>query len=64
MRLTAKSTIVTGGASGIGEASVRLFAREGTDVTIADINPTGERVAADARSAGGRATFIHVARRC
>ncbi|MDQ0338330.1 NAD(P)-dependent dehydrogenase (short-subunit alcohol dehydrogenase family) [Caldalkalibacillus uzonensis] len=38
MRLKDKVVIVTGGASGIGEASARLFAQEGAKVVVADIN--------------------------
>jgi len=33
-----KVVLVTGGASGIGEAAVRLFAREGASVVVADID--------------------------
>ena len=36
-RLDGKVAIVTGGASGIGEASVRLFAAEGAKVVAADV---------------------------
>lgn len=58
MRLKDKKAIVTGGASGIGEASVRLFAKEGCDVTIADINPAGEALAEAIRTEGGSAHFV------
>lgn len=37
-RFEGKSAVVTGGASGIGEATVRLLAREGARVIIADLN--------------------------
>ena len=46
MRLTNKTAIVTGGASGFGEAIVNKFLNEGARVVIADINQT----AADALS--------------
>lgn len=38
MRLTNKTAIVTGGASGFGEAIVKKFLNEGACVVIADIN--------------------------
>jgi NAD(P)-dependent dehydrogenase (short-subunit alcohol dehydrogenase family) len=45
-RLDGKVAIVTGAASGIGEATARLMAREGASVVVADINVSGaERVA-------------------
>ena len=37
-RLENKIAIVTGGASGIGEATVRLFVKHGAKVGIADID--------------------------
>ncbi len=39
--------IVTGAASGLGEATARMLAAAGGKVVMADINPAGEAVAAD-----------------
>jgi len=47
-RVEGKVAIVTGGASGLGEASVRRLAEEGARVIVADINEElGRTVAAD-----------------
>lgn len=46
MRLKGKRCIVTGGASGIGEATVRRFVEEGAEVLIADLNLTGAQALA------------------
>lgn len=40
MKLQNKVAIVTGGASGIGEATVRLMVKQGARVVIADMNNT------------------------
>jgi 3(or 17)beta-hydroxysteroid dehydrogenase len=37
-RVAGKTALVTGGASGIGHATARLFAAEGASVIVADIN--------------------------
>ena len=47
-RIDGKVALVTGGASGIGEAVVRRFVREGARVVLADIDKeAGPRIAAD-----------------
>lgn len=43
MGLKGKVAIVTGGAGGIGEATIRFLAREGARVVIGDINGEGAR---------------------
>jgi meso-butanediol dehydrogenase/(S,S)-butanediol dehydrogenase/diacetyl reductase len=59
MRLTGKVGLVSGAASGIGEATAKTFAREGAAVVVADLNEEGgNRVVGEIRTAGGRAEFV------
>ncbi|HIL81669.1 MAG TPA: SDR family oxidoreductase [Myxococcales bacterium] len=53
MRLDGKVAVVTGGASGMGLASVKRFLSEGAQVVIADYNgEAGEAALTEAKSAG------------
>jgi NAD(P)-dependent dehydrogenase (short-subunit alcohol dehydrogenase family) len=54
-----KVALVTGGASGIGEAVVELFAREGAIVIATDIDELrGPELASRITKAGGKAIFL------
>jgi meso-butanediol dehydrogenase / (S,S)-butanediol dehydrogenase / diacetyl reductase len=58
-RLSGKVAAVSGGASGIGEATVRRFVAEGGKVVFADRDvERGNRVAAEIEASGGQALFV------
>ena len=54
--LARKKAVITGGGSGIGKAIALLFAKQGAEVHIIELNnESGEAVATEIQSAGGRA---------
>src|SRR5262245_54328094 len=57
MQLDGQRIIVTGGARGIGAATVRAYAREGARVWSLDVNDTDG--AAVAAAAGRHVTYVH-----
>ncbi|WP_417209784.1 SDR family NAD(P)-dependent oxidoreductase [Antarctobacter sp.] len=59
MRLAGKTAIVTGAGAGIGRATAELFAREGAEVVIAELDADkGRAVETAIRESGGAALFI------
>ena len=59
MRLANKVAVITGGGSGLGQASAYLFAREGAKVVVAQRTvSTGEETADTIKSGGGEAIYV------
>ena len=59
-QLAGKAAIVTGGASGIGEACSETLAREGAAVLVTDVDDTlGKAVVERIAKAGGKAAYLH-----
>ena len=59
LRLEGKNAIVSGGAAGAGGAASKIFAREGANVVIVDIQEdAGLALAEKISEAGGTANFI------
>src|SRR3989442_8973350 len=60
-RLDGKVCVITGAGSGIGQASARLFAREGARVVVSDVDLDAARdTAAGIEQTGGQAVAEQV----
>lgn len=58
MMLLNKVAVITGAGSGIGEATAKLFAREGAKVVIGDVAESANIVVDQIREDGGDAIFV------
>lgn len=60
-RLAGKVALISGGASGIGAAHVRVFAAEGAKVVAGDVQEElGNAVVREVNANGGDAVFVHL----
>ena len=61
MKLKNKTAIITGGSNGLGRATALLFAKEGANVVVADMDENaGSKVIDDIKKSGGRGLFVKV----
>lgn len=61
MKLTGKTFLISGAASGLGESAARLMARKGANIVIGDIlDEDASRVAQSIISDGGSASVFHL----
>lgn len=64
-RVSDKVIIITGGASGIGEAACSLLAKEGGIIALTDINDSaGKKLIQKIQHEGGRGSFWHMDTSC
>jgi NAD(P)-dependent dehydrogenase (short-subunit alcohol dehydrogenase family) len=60
-RVSGKIALITGAGSGIGRTAAILFAREGSQVVVADIGENeGRQTVAKIEALGGQALFVHM----
>lgn len=60
MRLQNKVALITGGGGGIGRATALLFAKEGAQVVVVDIDDAaGEESVRQVQQLGGEAIYVH-----
>ena len=58
-RLEGKNAVISGGAAGVGGAASEIFAREGAQVAIVDIQEeVGQALAETIEGNGGKAFFV------
>jgi NAD(P)-dependent dehydrogenase (short-subunit alcohol dehydrogenase family) len=55
MQISGKAFVITGAASGLGEATARMYVARGAKVVLADVNPAGGALAAEL---GASAHFV------
>jgi len=60
MRLQGKVALITGGGGGIGRETALLFAKEGAQIVVVDVNDgAGQDTVHDVGAQGGQAIYIH-----
>ena len=57
-KLDGKVAIITGVGAGIGEATARLFVKEGATIVGCDVSPKAEAVIQSVLDESGKATFV------